>query len=170
MTEQNNVTDQDLNNQEAEQAVDQLSLIQQQLNEYKQNYLRAQADYQNLKKETARWKEDYLFIANENLLRELLPVYSHYATALTHIPEADSNQDWVVGLKHVYDMLDGFMKKCGITKIATIGTQFDPAIHEAIGQQTDTQQSDHQILAEVQPGYKLYDRVLEPAKVIVNKI
>jgi len=67
-------------------------------------------------------------------------------------------------------MLDKFMKKCGVTKIETSGLIFDHKVHEAIGQQSDIGQIDHTVLQEVQPGYKLYERVMVPAKVIVNKL
>ncbi|PIZ99933.1 MAG: nucleotide exchange factor GrpE [Candidatus Komeilibacteria bacterium CG_4_10_14_0_2_um_filter_37_10] len=143
---------------------------EQKANEYKNNWLRAQADYQNLQKATAIWKEEYLFTANEQLIIELLPIYTHFATALSHVPKADEKLDWVVGLKHLYDMLDKFMKKCGVTKIETSGLIFDHKVHEAIGQQSDIGQIDHTVLQEVQPGYKLYERVMVPAKVIVNKL
>ena len=143
--------------------------LEQKLGEYMQGWQRAQADYQNLEKNTQKWKEDFVQYAKADFILDLLPVYSNYKIALNHIPKEDKNKDWVQGIKHIFQQLKTLLNKFNVQEIKTVGQVFDYNKHEAIGHESDEEKEDDIILKEIQPGYVLGDKVLQPAKVIINK-
>lgn len=144
--------------------------IKEELAEVEARWLRAKADYQNLQKETEKWKMNFAQYAKADMILELLPVYSHYKTALNHIPDEDKDKEWLKGIEHIYKLLQDFMSKMDVSEIKTIDQEFDHNIHEAIKQETNEAKEDNIVLAEIQPGFMLGDRVLQPAKVIVNNL
>lgn len=144
--------------------------LEQKLGEYMQGWQRAQADYQNLQKETQKWKQEFAQYAKADFILELLPVYTNYKVALQHIPKQDKDKEWVKGIEHIFKQLQNLFNKMDIKEIKTIGEKFDYNLHEATGYEHDNKQADEIILREVQPGYLLGDKVLQPAKVIINKL
>jgi len=144
--------------------------LEQKAGEYMQGWQRAQADYQNLQKETEAWKIEFVQYAKADFILELLPVYSHYKTALEHIPEEDKSKDWVQGIQLIFKQLQSLIEKFNIKEIKTVGEAFDHNIHEAVGTDIDESKDDDIILKDVQPGYVLGDKTLQPAKVIINKV
>ncbi|MFA5076711.1 MAG: nucleotide exchange factor GrpE [Patescibacteria group bacterium] len=137
--------------------------------EYKDKWLRAVADYQNLKKDTAKDKENWIKFANAGLIMELLPILNHFKEAIKHVPETEKETDWVVGIFHIKKQLEDFLGQLGITEIKTIGEKFNPEFHEAISQKEVEGKEPDEIVEEVLPGYLMHDKVIEPAKVIVSK-
>ena len=156
--------------QSSKQKVKTMEELEQKMGEYMRGWQRAQADYQNLQKETQQWKQEFVQYAKADFILELLPVYSHYKTALEHIPKEDKNKDWVQGIQHIFQQLKTLLDKFNIKEIKTIGEEFDHNMHEAVGHEVDETQDDDVVLKEVQPGYMLGDKTLQPAKVIINKI
>jgi molecular chaperone GrpE len=120
--------------------------LEQKLGEYMNGWQRAQADYQNLQKETAKWKEDFVQYAKADFILELLPIYSHYKTALNHIPVADQTKDWVQGIKHIFSQLQALFKKLGVEEMVVVGETFDHNFHEAIARNKNPSQPDEVIL------------------------
>lgn len=137
--------------------------------DYKEAWIRATADYQNLQKEMEAKRKEWVNYANMGLLRDLLPVIDHYKQALNHIPEEQKEQDWVKGIIQIKKQLDEFMKNVHLEEIPSVGEKFDPELHEAIGRQkSEDAESDH-IINEVSGGYKLNGKVIMAAKVIVSE-
>ncbi len=137
--------------------------------EYKNKWLRAVADYQNLKKETVKQKEEWIKFANAGLILELLPVVNHFKEALKHIPKEEKELDWVKGIIQIKKQMDDFLAKLDIEEIKTVGEKFDPELHEAVSQKEVEDQEEGMIIEEVQPGYTMNGKVIEAAKVIVSK-
>lgn len=131
-------------------------------------YLRALADYQNLLKQTAKEKLEFVKYANEGLLRELIPVYDHLKMSLQHIQEEEN--DWIVGVRHVVKQFQEVLTAAGVSEIAAIGQEFNPALMSALQQEATTEQEkNHQVAKIIRPGYLLRDKVIIPAQVIVYK-
>ena len=129
------------------------------LAECQAGWLRAKADYQNLQKETEKWKMDFVQYAKADMILELLPVYSYYKTALQHIPDEDKEKEWLKGIEHIYKLLQDFMSKMNVREIKTVGKDFDHHFHEPIKQETDETKDDNIVLSEVQPGFMLGEKV-----------
>lgn len=146
-----------------------LEKLQQEAENNLNGWKRAQADYANLQKESANKVGEAVKFGNATLLSELLPIQDNFRKAFAHIPNENQKDDWVVGLKYVQKQLADLLKNAGLEKIETVGTEFNPEFHEAIGQEINDEKQDDEILKEVCVGYKFYGKVLCPAKVIVNK-
>ena len=138
--------------------------------EHLAGWKKALADYQNLQKESDKRLSGMADFTTNTFILELLPVFDNYRTAIKHIPEDQQKESWAVGLEHILKMWEGFLTEHGIDKIKTIDDQFDPNLHEAVGQIVDEDQDDQIIIEEKLAGYSSKDRVIRPAKVIINNL
>ena len=137
--------------------------------EYYERLLRCAAEMDNLKKRLEKEKADLLQFANENLIKELLPVVDNLERALEHGRQLDAPPPLMEGLELVYQ---GFLKaltRFGVTPIECVGQPFDPAFHNAVMQEETTEVPDCTILKELQKGYFLQARLLRPAMVVVAR-
>lgn len=119
---------------------------------------RALADYQNLEKRIASEKSEWIRISNKDLLLRLLPGLDSLLLAQKHTQDEGVK----VSIKHFLDILEAE----GVTKIETIGKDFDPKLMEAV---STKQGEEGKVLEELRAGYTIYDSVLRPAQVIVGK-
>ncbi|MCB9799594.1 MAG: nucleotide exchange factor GrpE [Candidatus Omnitrophica bacterium] len=127
--------------------------------------LRTVADYENAKKRLARERDDYVRIKQENLIMGLLPVIDNLERAVAH---ADSDSKGIVtGVQMVLKQFMESLKSHGVEKLETVGKDFDPHLHEAIAYVKE-EGRDHEIIDEIEAGYKLGDRLLRAAKVRVR--
>ncbi|MFA6536906.1 MAG: nucleotide exchange factor GrpE [Patescibacteria group bacterium] len=150
------------------EAVDELTLTQQKCEEYLHGWKRAQADYQNLKKENDKERSEFIKYANANLLTEILPVYDNFKSAFRQIPENEKNSAWVIGFSYIKKQLADLLSTNGITEIKTVGEKFDHNLHEAL-EYRETDGEDGIIIEELKAGYKLNEKVIQAAKVVVGK-
>jgi len=126
-------------------------------------YLRALADYQNLIKQTAKDKEEFMKYILGDFLQEILPIYDHLKLSLTGLPEADKESAWVKGVEYVLKQFKDVLNGRGVEEIKTIGEPYDYHRMEALEGSGDL------VVKEVSPGYVLNGRVIRPAKVIVGE-
>ncbi len=152
--------------QSNDNADNQINDLQTKAGEYLAGWKRAMADYENLKKESARDREDFVKYANGNLLIELLPVFDYFKSALNSIPEEQKSNAWVVGFGHIKKMMGDFLVNNGVEEIKTVGEKFNPEIHEAVEHQD---KDGDVIVKETKSGYKLNGKVIQVAKVVVGK-
>lgn len=137
--------------------------------DYYERLLRCVAEMDNLKKRLEKEKAELLQFANENLIKELLPVVDNLDRALEHGRQLDAPPPLMEGLELVHQ---GFLKaltRFGVTPIDCVGQPFDPAFHNAVMQEETTEVPDCIILKELQKGYLLQSRLLRPAMVAVAK-
>jgi molecular chaperone GrpE len=131
--------------------------------------LRTAADYDNFRKRTRREIDDAHKRGKEELLRELLPVFDNLERAVVHAGQASDAKAVADGVGMVLKQFQDTLGKVGIKRIPAVGGPFDPSLHEAI-QQVET--NDHPagtIVAEVQPGYAMGDRLVRASMVVVAK-
>ena len=136
--------------------------------EYLNGWKRAQADYQNLIKEHEAKRKEYVSYANANLILEILPILDNFKSAFNQIPEAENNSPWVVGFSYIKKQLEDFLSANGIKQIETVGKKFDHHLHEAIEYIEDSEKPEGEIIEEKKAGYKLEDKVIQVAKVVVS--
>lgn len=137
---------------------------------------RAQADYQNLQREVERERGEMSKYANERLLSQLLPAIDQFALALRFtpdvavLPEEQRKvwENWLVGIRAVQSLWDQTASRVGLERIPTDGA-FDPALHEAAGEEELEGKESGAIVRVIQDGWRLYGKVLRPARVIVAK-
>ncbi len=132
--------------------------LQQQTKEFETQYKRALADYQNLQKRVNEEKGNWARLSNRELILRLLPVLDTLILANQH----DKNTSIMVSINHFLDVL----KAEGVTRIETIGKEFDPEHMEALGTEDG---EEGKVIKEVRAGYMMYDTLLRPAQVLVGK-
>jgi molecular chaperone GrpE len=131
--------------------------------------LRTAADFDNFRKRAAREKEDAIRYANSSLLEDLLPVMDNFELGLEAARSAPDAAAILQGLDMVSRQFRDFLSSAGLEEIKTEGAEFDPNVMEAVGQENDGQVAENSVLKQTRRGYKLRDRLLRPASVIVSK-
>lgn len=161
---------------EAESDLTETELLQQELElsreEARTNhelYLRAMADMENLRKRSQREKEDLAKFGNEMILREILPVVDNLERALEHAVQDKTNDGLLAGVQMTLDQFGKVLEKFNVVPIESVGQVFDPALHQAMGQQETGDFPANTVAQEMQKGYLLNDRLLRPALVMVAK-
>ncbi len=138
------------------------------LKEMEDKYKRALADYQNLLKRTEVEKQEFVKYANERLLTEILPVYDNLKMSFKHIGDGAENNGWLEGIKYVIKQFGDVLKGLGVEEIKTVGEKFDHHTMEAIEKkETDDKKKDGIVESEAMPGYRLGDKVIRAARVVV---
>jgi molecular chaperone GrpE len=127
--------------------------------------LRLAADFDNYKKRAARERDEYVRLANERLLKELLPVVDDLERALVAAEQHEEAQ-LEDGVRLVHKALQSLLERNGVSEIAADG-KFDPHVHEALLTQPVEDKEQGDVVDVLQKGYKLGDRVVRPARVIV---
>jgi len=138
---------------------------QEQEQEADDRLLRLAADFENYKKRVAREREEYVALANARLLTELLPVLDDLERALSAAEQHEEAQ-LEEGVRLVHRSLASLLERHGVELIETDG-KFDPHVHEALLAQPSEEAESGAVLDVVQKGYRLGDRVVRPARVIV---
>lgn len=132
---------------------------------YYANWQRAAADYQNFKRRVEEDRGEATRFANAALVINLLPIVDDFERAFTNLDPAVAGLNWVDGVKAIHKKMQGLLEFMGVTEIAADGEQFDPAVHEAISQAPG---DENRVIAVAQRGYRLGDRVVRPAMVVVG--
>ena len=127
--------------------------------------LRLAADFENYKKRAARERQEYVAGANARLLAELLPVLDDLERALA-AAEQHEEARLEDGVRLVHRALAALLERHGVTAIETDG-KFDPHVHEALAAQPSEDAESGSVIDVIQRGYRLGDRVVRPARVIV---
>jgi molecular chaperone GrpE len=140
--------------------------------EAKQNYdrfLRQVAELENLKRRSAREREEVSRFANEALIKDLLSVVDNLERAVAHASGGGNGKPIVEGVEMVLKGLVDVLAKHGVTQVSALGQPFDPAKHEAIAQVESDAHEPNSVVDELHKGYMLRDRLLRPALVSVAK-
>jgi len=133
-------------------------------------YLRERADLENARKRHQRDKEDALRFANDRLLKEMVPVLDNLERAVAHAEQGgDNNQGLLEGVNMTINQFRKVLEDFGVKPIKAVGANFDPNLHQAMGQIESAEQAPNTVVTEFQKGYLLHDRLLRPSLVMVAK-
>jgi molecular chaperone GrpE len=133
-------------------------------------YLRERADLENARKRHQRDKEDALRFANDRLLKEMIPVLDNLERAVDHADQdKDDNQGLLEGVNMTINQFRKALENFGVKPINAIGENFDPNLHQAMGQVESAKQAPNTVVSEFQKGYLLHDRLLRPSLVMVAR-
>ncbi len=140
--------------------------------EARENYdrfLRQVAELENLKKRTAREKEEAIRYANESLIKDLLPVLDNLERAVDHAKGGGNGKPLLEGIEMVLKGFLDVLNKHGVTQISSKGEPFDPEKHEAIARIESGEHEPNTVVEEHHKGYYLLDRLIRPSLVSVAK-
>jgi molecular chaperone GrpE len=131
--------------------------------------LRARADLDNFRKRSLREKEDAIRYANNGLLEKLLPVIDNFELGLDAARNATDAASVLQGMSMVQRQLQDFIRSQGLEEVLADGEAFDPNKHDAVSQEFSAEVPEGKVIRQVRKGYKLKDRLLRAASVIVSK-
>jgi molecular chaperone GrpE (heat shock protein) len=142
------------------EAPDPLESAKQEAQRLKEQLLRTAADFDNFRKRTRRDLVEAERRGRDDLLREILPVFDNLERAVQHVEKATDVQSVTEGIKMVLRQLADTLGKLGVERVPTVGTAFDPSMHEAVQHFETTEHPPGAVAAEVQGGYKTQDRLI----------
>jgi molecular chaperone GrpE len=157
---QESKTSQDLS--ELDQAVAERDQLAQQLVQSQDRLVRLQAEFDNTRKREIKERQDTRDYAIQSAIEPFLGVMDNFALALKSDGDVAQLRS---GVQLILKQMDEALKSLNVQPVETIGTQFDPRIHEALGSIETVEHPDHQVLEEIRRGYKLRDKLLRPALV-----
>jgi molecular chaperone GrpE len=129
------------------------------------NWQRAEADLINYKRRSDQEKEEIAKFANTGLMLSLLPALDDLERAFSSIPDDLAASSWLDGIRLIAQKLRASLEAHGLSEIKALGEPFDPNFHEAVMQGKG---EEGLVVEEMQKGYKLLDRVIRPARVVVG--
>jgi len=132
---------------------------------YLANWQRAQADLANYKRRSEQEKEEYTKFANATLMLSLLPILDDLERAFASVPQRLAKLSWVHGISLIQRKLRSSLEAQGLSQIKALGEPFDPNLHEAA---MHGKGKEGIVIQELRKGYKLHDRVIRPAMVVVG--
>lgn len=138
------------------------------------------AEIENMRKRFVRERSELIKMANEGLLKAILPVVDNLELAIKAAKDAEAKlaeqeknnpvlKSLFQGVEMTLKHMEATLEQVGVKTIKALGERFDPTVHEAVGHAKVEEHEDDKVAAEVQRGFSLHERVLRPARVIVNK-
>jgi molecular chaperone GrpE len=146
-----------------------LEVVKAQADEYLDQLQRTAAQFANYKKRIERERSEFAQMANATLITRLLPILDDFERAFENMPASLSSVTWIEGLGLIYRKLQHVLEQEQVEAIETAGERFDPQLHQAVTSEEADGFEEGQIIAEVQKGYRLGERVLRPSMVRVAR-
>ena len=147
-----------------------LDQLRSDLERFKDLAMRSAADLENYRKRSTREKEDAVKYANAAILERLVPILDNFELGLGAAKSDAGAASIVAGLEMVSRQLQDFLVSCGVEPVnAEPGIPFDPNVHDAIGQEHHDELVEGSVVRQLRKGFKLRDRLLRPATVVVSK-
>lgn len=143
--------------------------VENDLERFRDLAMRRQADLENYRKRATREKEDAVKYANGAFLERLIPILDNFELGLTAARSDPSGAAILTGLEMVARQLQDFLRESGVEPVdAAAGATFDPNLHEAVGQEPSGEIPEGAVLRQLRKGFKLRDRLLRPAMVVIS--
>ncbi len=133
---------------------------------FMQSWQRAAADYQNFKRRVEEDRSESARFANRALVINVLPLFDDLDRALSNVDPELAEATWVDGIRLIHRKFAQLIEMAGAEEIAAEGEIFDPELHEAVAHVPG---DENKVMAVTEKGYKLGDRLVRPAKVVVGQ-
>lgn len=155
--------------QEGQHAADPLAEAKAEAARMKEMWMRSAADFDNFRKRALKDLAEERRRAKEDAIRELLPVIDNLERAVSAAATATDVSAVVEGIRMVLKLFEDQANRLGLTKVKAVGERFDPAIHDAIQQIETDEHPPGTVIAEVVAGFRLGDKLVRPAMVVVAR-
>ena len=147
-----------------------LAAAREEARQNQERWVRERADLENVKRRTAKERADAVRYGTEGLIRDMLPILDNLERALGHAKGSGEGKALLDGVELVQKGFRDTLERHGVTRIdAPRGTRFDPTVHEAVAHVETAADEPNGVIEQLQPGYRLHDRLLRPALVTVAK-
>lgn len=154
---------------EAAEAADPIAAAQAEANKWKDLAARNQAELENYRKRVARDRDDDIRRAKLGMLEDLLPVMDNFEFGMIEVRKGDPKSPIAFGMEMIERQLKEYLTGAGVEVLDAVGFVFDPNVHEAVGQEESADVEEGKIIRQMRKGYKVRDRLLRPAMVVVSK-
>lgn len=138
--------------------------LRAELDEQKDKYLRVVAEYDNFRKRTAKERLELISTSKADAITQILPVVDNFERALS---AQTQDETYKTGIEMIFKQLNEVLKGLGIEEINPIGEKFDPSVANAVNQIEDENLGDNEVAQVFQKGYRIGDKVLRYAMVVV---
>lgn len=152
-----------------EESLEAFAQIAAERDQYKDQLLRALADLQNYRRRTEQQMEEFRRYATEDVIRRLLPILDNFERAIQARAAGASAESTLEGLIAIEKQLRQVLDTARVAKIDALGKEFDPEYHEAVLTHISDEHEEGTVLEELEPGYRMSDRVIRPTKVKVSR-
>jgi molecular chaperone GrpE len=147
--------------------------LQAKLQDAEKKYLYLYSEFENFRRRNERERLDFLKFGHEGFLKELLQVMDNFERALSHAKSLAGEKGSPLGqvsqgIEMIHHQFSSALKEQGVSAIQAVGLKFDPALHEAVGEEAADSEAGT-VIKEAQKGYLLYGRLLRPARVVLVK-
>lgn len=166
-TASSNVAEPEASSESLEEAKQSLTRKADEVRGLQDKHLRLAAEFENYKRLTQRDHREFARFANENILRELLPIVDNLERAIQSVKTSAGRDGLVQGIELTLKQFQETLKKFGVQEVPTVGTTFDPGRHQAVARTESATDPENTVIMEHQKGYLLHDRILRPAMVTV---
>lgn len=150
-----------------DEAAEALAKAEAEATEWRDKYLRLQAEFDNYRKRTLKEKMSLVESGGENVIKALLPVVDDVDRALAAMEKSDDVEALRGGVRLISQKFNEVMRQQGVSEIEAVGKEFDVDVHEAVARFPIDGKNSGEIIDVVQKGYKLGDKVIRYAKVVV---
>jgi molecular chaperone GrpE len=130
---------------------------------------RAQAELVNFRKRADEERIDNNKYSNSRLISKLLPVVEEMDLAMGHAGDSGAAPTWLDGVKLIQRKMISLLESEGVAAIESVGVPFNPLEHEALGTEESTEYPPGYIISALRTGYRLHDRIIQPAQVVVAR-
>jgi molecular chaperone GrpE len=151
-----------------------IAQLEKKAEENLEGWKRSQAEFENYKKRTAEAQKDLIKYSTQNIVLQILPVIDNFHASTDHIPEDQKENPWVTGIMYIQKQLENVLAENGVDEIVVkVGESFDPIFHEAIEDKEcmhceGEHKYENKIKKVLTKGYKIGDKVIRPARVVVK--
>lgn len=146
--------------------------------EYLEGWKRCQAEFENYKRIQGEERKDLIKHASQNVVTQIIPVVDNFSSSVDHIPDDQKDGPWVQGIMYIQKQLEEVLRENGVEEIEVgVGDEFDANVCEAIQETKKSQslssdgtrsQSQNKIKKVVLKGYRMGEKVIRPARVVVE--
>ncbi len=127
------------------------------------------ADFQNFRKRVQNESSQVRQLAAQGVVSDLLPVLDNFERTISHLSAGSSIESVIEGVRAVERQLRSILELHNVRRMQSVGEPFDPELHEAIGTVETDEQEHETVVEEVEPGYRMGDKVIRPARVRIAK-
>lgn len=143
--------------------------LQDKLAEANDRYLRLAAEFDNYRRRSAKERMDLISLANENLVKDMLPIVDDFERAIAAMKDSDDAASAKEGVELIYNKVTAFLKKNGVKEIEAVGKDFDTDFHEAVAQfPVQEEDKKNKVIDVTQKGYTMGEKVIRYAKVVTG--
>ncbi len=153
--------------EQAPEEVNREKQLEDDIAHWKDKYVRSMAEFENYRKRTMKEKSDWIKSSNEGILIPICDIIDNFERAMGQMKDDHHEDPFIKGIVQIKQQLDNLLVKEHVEKIEAEGKDFDPAVHEALAH-IPSDLEENKIVAVIQNGYKLYDKVIRTARVAVS--